>query len=116
MKVYTFGKKLQYYRKQKGMTQAELAEQLGKSIHHVTQIERGLSMPSVPVFLDICKVLCIPADCFVMDADRHFAEWANIELVAKLKTYNESELKTSAEIFQSLASSLEEIKDETLPE
>lgn len=107
MKAYNFGKRLQYYRKQAGLTQTELAEKIDKSIHHITQMERGISLPSLPLFLDICIALNIPADCFLIDEDRLFAEFAIIELVDKLKPYSQDELKTSAEIYQSILSALE---------
>jgi len=107
MKIYNFGKRLQYYRKQAGLTQAELAERINKSIHHITQIERGISLPSLPSFLDICIALNIPADCFLIDEDRHFAETAAIELAGRLEKYSHAELRTAAEIFQSILSGLE---------
>ena len=106
MKAYNFGKRLQYYRKQAGLTQTDLAEKINKSIHHITQIERGISLPSLPLFLDICIALNIPADCFLIDENRHFAESATIELVSKLEKYSHDELRTAAEIYQSLLSGL----------
>jgi Predicted transcriptional regulators len=110
MKTYNFGKRLQYYRKQAGLTQSELAEKINKSIHHITQIERGISLPSLPLFLDICIALSIPADCFLIDENRHFAESATIELVNKLEKYSHEELKTAAEIYQSILSGIQNSK------
>ena len=45
MKAYHFGDRLKYFRKTAGLTQAALAEKVGISTHHVTQIERGLTLP-----------------------------------------------------------------------
>jgi transcriptional regulator with XRE-family HTH domain len=112
MKVYNFGKRLKYYRNQAGLTQSELAEKINKSIHHITQIERGINLPSLPLFLDICIALNIPADCFLIDEDRHFAEHATVELIDKLKKYSHEELKTAVEIYQSILFGIDNSKND----
>jgi transcriptional regulator with XRE-family HTH domain len=52
-----FGERVQTLRKEKGITQEQLAERLNKSIEHVSYIERGARAPSFETILDIADVL-----------------------------------------------------------
>lgn len=56
-----FCERLKYYRQKCKMTQAQLSEKLGVSEHYVRLIENGYSIPSVSLFIEICKTLDIPA-------------------------------------------------------
>ncbi len=78
MKAYHFGDRLKYFRKTAGLTQAALAEKVGISTHHVTQIERGLTLPGLNTFIKLCKALDAPADSFLMDDDVWMAQNACI--------------------------------------
>ena len=49
--------KIKTFRKYAGLTQAELAEQIGISDKHVCRIENGAYMPSLETFLKIAQVL-----------------------------------------------------------
>ena len=83
MKVYHLGERLKYFRMQAGLTQARLAELVGVSTHHITQIERGLALPSLSIFFSLCKVLDAPADSFAMDDDEWMAQ--NAYVLQKMK-------------------------------
>ena len=74
MEFHHIGKRVKYFRERAGLTQAELAEQVGKTAHHITQIERGIVLPSLPMFYDIAKVLGVPTDSFFMDHDELCAQ------------------------------------------
>ena len=54
------GLNIMYYRKKKGFTQAELADLIFYSSHHLQQVEKAEENPSVELLLDIAKVLEIP--------------------------------------------------------
>lgn len=100
MKNYSFGKRLKYFREMRGMTQAALAEQINKSTHHITQMKRGLSLPSLPIFFDLCRVLEVPADYFAIDEDIIFAQNTIQSFAQRLDGYSPEELKNMAEILQ----------------
>jgi len=52
-----FGNKLRYYRKLRNFTQEELADQVGISPTHITNIEKGRKGVSLEVLRLICKKL-----------------------------------------------------------
>lgn len=56
------GKVTQQLRKQKNLTQEQLAEQVALSSNTISRIERGLLMPSVATLCDLCNALETSAD------------------------------------------------------
>lgn len=56
------GDKISYLRRQKGMTQAQLAEQLGISAQAVSKWESGLSCPDIMTLLPLSKILGVSTD------------------------------------------------------
>lgn len=68
------GKNIKVLRKRRGLTQSELAEKLGMNKQNISQIERGVYVPSTTVMLDIASLLhCTPNDIFLgEDADSHW--------------------------------------------
>jgi transcriptional regulator with XRE-family HTH domain len=54
------GLRLKAIRKQKGLTQGELAERIGRSMDAVSNLERGKSLPSFETIELLCQVLEIP--------------------------------------------------------
>ena len=48
----------------KGLTQGQLAEQIGVSRSHITRIEKGDIKPSVPVAKKLGQVLEVDWKCF----------------------------------------------------
>ena len=60
-----FGNRLRTLRNQSGWTQEQLAELIGKTVEHVSFLERGERAPSFEVLLDIADVFHIsPAQLF----------------------------------------------------
>lgn len=60
-----FGKKLSFLRKQKGMTQMELAEKLDISRQAVSRWEQGISEPSTENLVSIGKLFDVTVDALV---------------------------------------------------
>jgi len=54
------GLNILYYRKEKGITQQELAEMASFSRNHIQKIETAKVMPSVAALIDIAAALNIP--------------------------------------------------------
>lgn len=51
------GQRLQEFREQAGVTQAELSERAGSSKNYLSAIERGVNKLTVPVLLEYCDAL-----------------------------------------------------------
>lgn len=94
-----FGKRLKFFREQAGLTQSELAEAIDKSVHHITQMERGLSLPSLPIFKKLCIVLRVPADFLLMDDDALFTRYAAVCATEQLKDQDWEKLQEYVELF-----------------
>jgi len=58
------GRRLAAYRGQRGMRVAELAREVGVTPSLISQIERGLSRPSVSTLFAIAQALDVPVDAF----------------------------------------------------
>ena len=59
------GQAIQRIRKEKGMTQEQLAEITDVASNSISRIERGLLMPALPTLIDICNALGIGADAIL---------------------------------------------------
>lgn len=68
-------------RKKLGMTQKQLAEKLGKSDKSVSKWERGICLPDVSVYLELCEILGISLNEFLAGED---IEVTNVEKNRKI--------------------------------
>ena len=57
-----FNEKLRQARKAKGITQEDLADEIGSHPASVSNYETGRSMPSTLTLIDLCEVLDVSAD------------------------------------------------------
>lgn len=48
-------------RRQAKLSQEELAEKVGRSVDGISNIERGINLPSLDTLIDICRALSISA-------------------------------------------------------
>ena len=60
------GKRIQLFRKQKGLSQEELADKLNVSSNTVAKIECGLRRPSVDFIVDLVNVFDTTVDYIVL--------------------------------------------------
>ena len=56
------GARIRKYRLEKNLTQSQLAEAVGVGTTHISHIETGDTIPSLPVFIDIINTLDCSAD------------------------------------------------------
>ena len=61
------GKRINAVRKDRGLTADRLSEMCNINATYLRQIEGGVKMPSLPVFIDICKALKISPDYLLQD-------------------------------------------------
>ena len=50
---------VKFYRKQRGLSQAELAKKVGVSRNSISSIERGEYIPSLETAFELCIALCV---------------------------------------------------------
>ena len=63
--IARFGNRVRVLRRSRDITQAQLAEAIGRSTEFVSRIERGLASPSFPTIAAIATALTIePKDLF----------------------------------------------------
>jgi transcriptional regulator with XRE-family HTH domain len=63
-----FGEKVRTLRRQRNMTQVELAEQLGLAAHtHITKLEGGQDAPSLDLVIRLAAVLEVTTDYLLRD-------------------------------------------------
>jgi transcriptional regulator with XRE-family HTH domain len=67
------GRRLAAYRGQRGMRVAELAREIGVTPSLISQIERGLSRPSVSTLFAIAQALDVPVDAFFREPPQALA-------------------------------------------
>ena len=68
MDKLSMGDRIREARKKKGLTQERLAEQLDISVEFVGQIERGIKLPSMQVFMRMIEVMNVSADYILRDS------------------------------------------------
>ena len=64
----TFGEKLHKLRKERGLSQEDLAAQIAVSRQAVSRWEQGTSLPDTENILQLCKLFGISAD-YLMNED-----------------------------------------------
>ena len=57
-----FGERLKELRIEHGLTQKELAEKLNIDPANITNWKKGVNLPSLEVFFELCKLLDVSAD------------------------------------------------------
>jgi transcriptional regulator with XRE-family HTH domain len=66
---YKLGLRLKSWRKQRNLTQEELAEKITVSVHAISAIERGINFPSTTTLEKLSTILNIPLSEFYSFTD-----------------------------------------------
>ena len=69
MDLIKIGKYIAFKRKEQDLTQKQLAEKLNMSDKSVSKWERGICLPDVSVYLELCKILDISINEFLAGED-----------------------------------------------
>lgn len=88
------GKRINIARKARGLTADRLSEMCSINATYLRQIEGGAKMPSLPVFIDICKALHISPDYLLQDdlEENEISRIREIEALWKDASPSEQEL------------------------
>lgn len=74
------GKRISNARKQTGITQEALGEQLNMTQKHISVIEAAINRPSLDTLVDIANVLNVSADDLLVDSLTHSASTDDSEI------------------------------------
>lgn len=84
MDLVKIGKYIAGKRKALGMTQKQLAEKLNMSDKSVSKWERGICLPDVSVYMELCEILGISINEFLAGED---IDAENVEKSQKTTLY-----------------------------
>ena len=85
------GSQIKRYRKEKEMSQEELAEAIGTVYRHVSNIELGYKLPGVEMLVAIANALGVSADDLLQDVLTHPSTQENREVNTILQDCNHDE-------------------------
>lgn len=101
------GKKLRDVRQKKGYTQHALAEIAGIGNVYLGEIERGLKMPSLNIFIKLIEALDVSADYILRDELSSGKEYIHDEITQKLKNLTPQQRKIAADILDAYLRNLD---------
>ena len=79
------GRRIREARTKRGMTQEQLAERTDITIVYLSELERGLKLPSLPVFVSIAETLHVSTDSLLRDDLESGKEYIYDDLTKKLE-------------------------------
>lgn len=79
------GQRIRLFRKEKGMTQDDLAEKAQVSRDHISHLETGTNIPSLALVVRLANILEVSADDFLSDSLDVFTEGVRTDLLAVLE-------------------------------
>lgn len=107
MDKLVLGKKLRDARKKKGYTQHAFAEIAGIGNVYLGEIERGLKMPSLSIFIKLIEALDVSADYILRDELTSGKEYIYDEITQKMQNLTPRQRKTVADILDAYLQNLQ---------
>ena len=107
MERAALGKRIRESRIQKGYTQQDLADQAEIGVVYLSEIERGIKMPSMNIFVKIIDTLDVSADYVLRDELSSGKEYIYDEITQQLKNRTTKQRKTAADILSVYLRSLD---------
>ena len=98
------GSKIQEIRKQKGLTQEQLAERVNISPHYLSALERGVYNIKLDLLVDILNILNCSADEVFQDVVNSSSKVKASQLSEKLKTLPLTEQRKILEVVDTMVS------------
>lgn len=106
MDYFSIGQRIRKTRKVHGLSQEALAEEIGISTTHMSHIETGNTKLSLPVLVDISRVLEVPADDLLFEHREIDRKKAMNEIVRLLDSCSTQELKIMEDVLRAVRTSL----------
>lgn len=107
MEKTALGKRIREARIQKGFTQQALAGRAQIGVVYISEIERGIKMPSLHIFIKLVDALEVSADYVLRDELTSGGEYIYDEIAQKLKNLTPKQRKTAADILSAYLCNLD---------
>lgn len=98
MNKAALGQKIRQARKRRGYTQRALAQIANVGGAYLGEVERGMKMPSLNIFIRLIEALDVSADYILRDELPSGKEYVYDEITQKLKNLTPKQRKTAADI------------------
>ena len=98
MEKTALGKRIRESRIKKGYTQQVLASEAGIGRMYLGEIERGIKMPSLSIFIKLVDALDISADYVLRDELKSGEQYVYDDLTSKLTPLSPGQRKPATEI------------------
>ena len=92
------GQKIRQVRKKRGHTQRALAQIANVGWAYLGEVERGMKMPSLNIFIRLIEALDVSADYILRDELTSGKEYIYDEITQKLKNLTPKQRKAAADI------------------
>ena len=106
MESVALGKRIRESRINKGYTQQDLADRAGIGVVYISEIERGIKMPSLNIFIKIVDALDVSADYVLRDELPSGKEYICSEITEKLLVLTPGQRKVASDILNAYLGSL----------
>lgn len=87
------GERIKYYRQKAGLTQEEVAEQIGLTQKHISRIESGYHSSLFITIMDIAKAVNIPIDAFTENIDENSNSAIINTIIAEISDMDKTQLE-----------------------
>lgn len=96
----SIGEVLKTYRRNQGVTQAKLAEDLGISPQYVGVLERGEKLPALDVFVRIAQITKVSPNILLTDVLGTYDKTLEEEVMNKFDIYSSEKIKLILETLE----------------
>ena len=100
------GMKLREARNKAGLTQEQLAEKADIGVMYLGEIERGVKMPSMKIFIKLIEALDISADYILRNELPSGKEYVLDEITEKLASLTPKQRKAAVDILDAFIKNL----------
>ena len=104
---YAMGQRIRQVRKARGLSQDQLAEQVGISTVHVSHIENANTKLILPVFVRLTEVLQVPADELLQGAAPVRRQQAEEDILRLLEGCDLRQLQILQDVLRAVKESLD---------
>ena len=107
MEKAAVGKRIRESRIKKGYTQQDLANRAEIGVVYISEIERGIKMPSLNIFIKIVDALDVSADYVLRDELTSGKEYIYNEITQKIKGLTPKQRKAATDILDAYLCNLD---------